>query len=106
MSLFFNKLKWWSSELFLYSIITQHAGNKLTLEPAPNVTFWNTERQLDTDTITDIYNWPNMKMFGLHRDVLKLKTDLTALINFLIKIGFNKNLVENTLKKYEQDIKI
>jgi hypothetical protein len=47
-----------------------------------------------------------MKMFGLHRDVLKLKTDLTALINFLVKIGFNKNLVKNTLKKYEQDIKI
>jgi len=106
LSLFFNKLKWWSSELFLYSIFTQHFGNKLTCEPAPNVTFWNTERQLDTETLTDIYTWPNMKMFGLHRDVLRLESDLTELIDFLIEIGFNKNFVENTLTQYEQDIKI
>jgi hypothetical protein len=106
LSLFFNKLKWWSSELFLYSIFTQHFGNKLTSEPAPNVTFWNTERQLDTEILTDIHTWPNVKMFGLHRDVLRLESDLTELIDFLVEIGFDKNLVENTLTQYEQDIKI
>ena len=106
MPLFFNKLRWWSSELFLYSIFTQHAGNKPTVEPAPNVTFWNTERPLDTKTIADIYTWPNIKMFGLHRHVLTNKTDLSDFINFLTGIGFNKNLVETMLKQYEQDIKI
>jgi len=106
LSLFFNKLKWWSSELFLYSIFTQHFGNKLTSEPAPNVTFWNTERQLDTETLTDIYTWPNMKMFGLHRDVLRLESDLTELIDFLVEIGFDKNIVATTLTQYEQDIRI
>jgi hypothetical protein len=106
LPLFFNKLRWWSSELFLYSIFTQHAGNKPTSEPVPNVTFWNTDRQLDTETLTDIYTWPNMKMFGLHRDVLKLEIDLTELINFLVKIGFDKNLVKTALTQYEQDIKL
>jgi len=103
-SLFFNKKKWWSSEVFLYSIFTQYAGNKLKSEPTHGVTFWNTERQLDTETLTDIHTWPNMKMFGLHRDILKLKTDLTELINFLIEIGFDKNIVKTTLTQYEQDI--
>jgi hypothetical protein len=106
LPLFFNKLDWWSSELFLYSIFTQHAGNKLTVEPTPNITFWNTERQLDTEILTDIYTWPNMKMFGLHRDILKLEIDLTELINFLVNIGFNGNIVAAVLKQYKQDVKI
>ena len=106
LPLFFNKKKWWASEFFLYSIFTQHFGNQLTSEPTPNLTFWNTERKLDTETLTDIYTWPNMKMFGLHRDVLKNKTDLTEFVNFFVNIGFDKNIVVTALTQYEQDIKI
>jgi len=105
LPLFFNKQKVWSSELFLYSIFTQRAGNKLTLDSVPNVTFWNTERKLDTETLTDIYTWPNMRAFGLHRDLLKNKTDLSDFVEFLDKIGFDKKTVEHTLEQYKTDIK-
>ena len=106
LPLFFNKLRWWSSELFLYSIFTQHAGNKLKSEPVPNVTFWNTERELNKETLTDVYTWPNMRTFGLHRDVLKNKTDLSDFINFLTEVGFDRNMIKNTLKQYKLDIEI
>lgn len=104
LPLFFNKKGWWSSELFLYSIFTQQVGNKLKSEPVPNVTFWNTERTLDKTVLNDCYTWPNMRAFGLHRDVLKLKTDLTQLMDFLIEIGFDSNTVTQALEQYQQDI--
>ena len=72
----------------------------------PNVTFWNTERNIDTETLADIYTWPNMKTFGLHRDVLKNKTDLSDFINFLTEVGFDRNMIKNTLKQYKLDIEI
>jgi hypothetical protein len=106
LPLFFNKKEWWSSELFLYSIFTQHVGNKLKSKPAPNVTFWNNERKLDTKTLTDVYSWSNIRMFGLHRHVLQLGTNLTEFIDFLVGLGFNQHTVENTLKQYKQDITI
>jgi hypothetical protein len=106
LSLFFNKLGWWSSEFFLYSVFSQHVGNKLKSEPVPNITFWNTERKLDITTINDVYTCPNMRTFGLHRDVLKLDIDITALVEFLIKIGFDGNIIKTALKQYKQDVKI
>jgi hypothetical protein len=106
LPLFFNKLGWWSSEFFLYSVFAQHVGNRLKSEPVPNITFWNTERKIDIATINDVYTWPNMKTFGLHRDILKLDIDITALVEFLIKIGFNGNIIKTALKQYKQDVKI
>jgi hypothetical protein len=100
LPLFFDKKDWWSSEIFLYSIFTQWAGNKLKSTPTPNLTFWNTERLLNTETLTDCYTWPNMRTFGLHRHVIELGTDLTEFIDFLVGIGFDKNIVENTLTQY------
>lgn len=104
LPLFFNKKSWWSSEIFLYSIFTQYLGQPLTQSAVPNVTFWNTERALDKTTLNDCYTWPNMRAFGLHRDVLKLKTDLTQLMDFLIEIGFDSNTVTQALEQYRQDI--
>jgi len=106
LPLFFNKKDWWSCEFLLYSIFSQSAGIKLESNPTPNVTFWNTERELIKEVLKDIYDWPDIRMFGLHRDVLKLGTDLTELINFLVEIGFDKNIVATTLTQYEQDIRI
>lgn len=104
LPLFFNKKGWWSSEFFLYSIFTQYFGNKLTTEKVPNVTFWNTERKISTEVLTEIYNWPNMRSFGLHKDVIKLRIDLTELINFLVSLGFDRAIVEKTITIYKQDI--
>jgi hypothetical protein len=103
-SLFFDKKGWWSSEFFLYSIFTQHAGNKLQKNPVPNVTFWNTERKLTLEQLTDIYTWPNMRAMGLHRKVIELGTDLTDFIEFLISLGFDANIVKTLLWRYTQDI--
>lgn len=104
-SLFFKKADWWSSELLLYSIFTQYFGNKLISERVPNVTFWNNERTLDANTLTEIYNWPNLRSMGLHRDVIKLGTDLTDFIDFLSNIGFDKNKIKTILEIYKQDTK-
>jgi Family of unknown function (DUF6492) len=104
LSLFFNKKEWWSSEIFLYSIFSQNAGKKLKSYPVPNVTFWNSERVPDKKTLTDIHTWPNMRAFGLHRHVLKLGTDLTDLVNFLVEIEFDKKTVKDLLKRYAQDV--
>jgi hypothetical protein len=104
LCLFFNKKRWWSSELFLYSIFTQHVGNKLKSKPVTNVTFWNTERRLNKKTLDDIYSWKNMRTFGLHRNILKLGTDLTGFVDFLVGLGFKKSIVETGLTQYKQDI--
>ena len=105
LPLFFNKKNWWSSELYLYSVLSQHYGNNLKSEPCTNVTFWNTERPLTKDVLTDIYTWPNMRTIGLHRDVLKLNINLTEFTEFLVEIGFDKKIVENTLTCYKKDTK-
>jgi hypothetical protein len=102
LSLFFDKKGWWSSEIFLYSIFTQYAGNKLKTGSTPNLTFWNTERLLTTETLTDCYTWPNMRTFGLHRHIIELGTDLSEFVDFLVGIGFDKNIVENALTQYKQ----
>jgi len=105
LPLFFNKKKQWSCEFLLYSIFSQFFGIKLQSKPTPNVTFWSNERELTKEVLKDIHTWPNMKTFGLHRNVLKLGTDLTELIDFLVEIGFDRNIVETTLAQYEQDAK-
>jgi len=104
LALFFDKKEWWSSEIFLYSIFSQYAGNQLQSRSVPNVTFWNTERNLDKSTLTDVHTWPNMRTFGIHRDVCRLGKDLTEFIYFLNEIGFDRNTVENMLTQYELDI--
>jgi len=104
-TLFFDKQQWWSSEVLIYSIFTQHAGNQLQPQLVPNVTFWNTERQLSIETLKDIHNWTNMRSFGLHRHVVDLGTDLHDLTEFLIELGFDRKTVENTLEQYRQGIK-
>jgi hypothetical protein len=106
LPLFFNKKKRWASEFLLYSIFTQHFGNKLTQSNVPNVTFWNTERTLDKKTLTDLYTWPNMRSFGLHGNVLKNKVDLTEFINFLVDLGFDITILKKILETYKQDITI
>ena len=105
LPLFFNKKNWWSSELYLYSVLSQHYGNNLKSDPVPNVTFWNTERPLTKDVLTDIFTWPNMRTIGMHRDVLKLNINLTEFTDFLAVIGFDKQIVEHTLTCYEKDTK-
>lgn len=96
-SLFFEKRQQWSSEIFLYSLFTQQFGNRLQHDYAPNITFWDNERELTSEVFNEIYSWPNMKTFGLHRNILKLNLDLTELKCFLVSIGFNKGIVENAL---------
>ena len=54
LPLFFNKKNWWASEFFLYSVLSQHYGNNIKSVPVPNVTFWNTERTLTNDVLTEI----------------------------------------------------
>lgn len=103
LSLFFDKKEWWSSELFLYSIFTQFNGNKLVTSNTPNVTFWNSERPLTEQVLTDISNWPGIKTFGLHRGVFKFNSDLTDFTNFLVNRGFNLNNVEKALNLYKKD---
>lgn len=103
-SLFFKKQYWWSSELFLYSIFTQMSGNILTSCATPNVTFWNTERELTKEVLKDIYNWPNIKTFGLHRDILKIGIDIKQLIEFLDSVGLDKSIVKKTLDIYNKGI--
>lgn len=103
LPLFFNKKEWWSSELFLYSIFTQFAGNKLTTSNTPNVTFWNSERPLSEQVLIDISNWPGIKTFGLHREVFKFNPDLTDFTNFLVNRGFELTAVEKILNLYKKD---
>ena len=86
-------------------MLSQHYGNNLKSEPCTNVTFWNTERPLTQDVLTDIFTWPNIRTFGLHRDVLKLNINLTEFTEFLVEIGFDKKIVENTLTCYKKDTK-
>jgi hypothetical protein len=103
LPLFLNKAEQWSSEFFLYSIFSQHAGNQLEFKYVTNVTFWSNENTLDIETLTDMYNWPNMRMFGLHRNFLKTKTDLTELVDFLVGVGLERNMLDTTLTQYKQD---
>jgi Family of unknown function (DUF6492) len=102
--LFLEKKGWWAGEFFLYSIFTQYLGNTLISADVPNVTFWNSERPLTESTLGDIYTWPNMRTFGLHRDVLKLGIDRTEIVSFLVKLGFDTDTVNTTLNMYQQDV--
>jgi hypothetical protein len=102
LPLFFDKESTWSSEIFLYSIFTQYFGNPLTQNQVPNVTFWKSERAITKETLLDVHAWPNMRSFGLHRDVLKVGTDLSALIDFLVEIGFDKSKINQAIKLYEK----
>jgi hypothetical protein len=104
LPVFFNKKRIWSSEFFLYSIFTQHVGNKLKSEPVPNLTFWNSERQPNKETLKDIYTWPNLRTVGLHREVIEQGVDLTDFIDFLNTIGFDPTRVKSALKIYKQNI--
>jgi hypothetical protein len=102
--LFFEKKNWWSSEILLYSIFSQFFGNTLKkIEHVPNVTFWSSERVLSTETLRDIYSWPDLRMFGLHRAMIYLKIDLFEFIRFLIDIGYDRDIVTSSLKTYKQD---
>jgi hypothetical protein len=102
--LFFDKKEWWSSELLLYSIFTHHCGNPITNERIPNITFWNSERELDKATLLDVFDWPNMRMFGLHRGIIELNRDLGNIIDFLVDKGYDRNILMKTLDIYKQDI--
>jgi len=104
-SLFLNNLGW-SSELFLYSVYTQHLGNELKNGPTVNVTFWNDERTADLETLTDIFSWPNIKSFGVHRDFMRLNLDLTEMYNFLESIDFDKQLVETCFGQHQKDLNV
>lgn len=102
-ALFLNNTGW-SSELFLYSVYTQHVGNKLIAGPTVNLTFWNTERTADYATLTDIASWPGLLSLGLHRDFMIKNSDLTELYTFLESRGFNRLLVEQCLTQYRKDV--
>ena len=102
-SLFLNNLGW-SSELFLYSVYTQHVGNKLVGGPTVNVTFWNVERTADYSTLSDIASWPDLLCLGLHRDFMNINSNLTDLCNFLESRNFDRLLVDKWLTQYKVDI--
>jgi len=102
LPLFFDKKNWWCSEFFLYSIFTQYFGNQLIHTHTPNKTFWDTKTAITKEILEDVYKWPNMRTFGLHRDVFKLKTDWSEFIDFLVKIGFERSLVIESMELYER----
>lgn len=102
-SLFLNN-SGWSSELFLYSVYTQHLGNELKNGPTVNVTFWNNERTADIKTLTDIFSWDNVKSLGIHRDFMKLNLNLIEFYNFLESINFDRHIVESCFAQHRKDI--
>ena len=102
-SLFLNNTGW-SSELFLYSVYAQYLGTKLINGPTVNVTFWNNERTADIKTLTDIFSWTHVLMFGIHRDFMRINFDLTKLYNFLEFIDFDKQLVQTCFDQYRKDL--
>jgi len=102
-SLFLNNTGW-SSELFLYSVYTQYLGTKLINGPTVNVTFWNNERTADIKTLTDIFSWTHVFMFGVHRDFMRINFDLTELYDFLEFIDFDRQLVQTCFDQYRKDL--
>ena len=93
------------SEFVLYSIYSQSQGQQLPTGPTTNVTIYDQKILLNDDVAAfeDMYSWPLVCQFGLHRKSLEnLPRYPRVFCHWLASKGLELAVVDNVMQRWQR----